>query len=147
MGGAFYRWGRICGLSIGGFLYEGAIYRKTPRGASHIGGITYMPRAPKQCAYKGGCIERVIGRPYCAVHTRAWEGSHSPSSTRAHRTLRIQVLSEEPVCMDCHVNPSTEVGHIVPAYRGGKYMRSNLKGQCRPCNLAQIQQDRVRYGR
>jgi 5-methylcytosine-specific restriction endonuclease McrA len=97
-----------------------------------------MPRAPKPCGHSG-CSTKVRGRTYCDEHTpEQWSGGHG--STRAGRTLREQVLQEEPFCA-CG-SPSTEAGHIVPRAYGGKYTRVNLKGQCRPCNLAQIVTDR-----
>jgi len=55
--------------------------------------------------------------------------------------LRAQVLKEEPWCRDCHLRLSTEAGHIIPRSQGGRDVRTNLKGQCRPCNVAQIQSD------
>ena len=101
-----------------------------------------MPRAPKKCG-RDGCEERVRGRRNCPTHTVAWQGStrtHA-NTTQADQDLRAQVLREEPRCRDCG-GPSTEAGHIVPHVLGGEYVRSNLKGQCRPCNVRQIAQDR-----
>lgn len=112
----------------------------------YLGGVC-MPRAPKQCGYLG-CPVRVRGRTYCVDHTPvAWQGSHTPMSTWAHRKLRTQVLEEEPLCRDCMCARSTDAGHIIPASQGGLYVRDNLKGQCRPCNLAQIAKDRQTYSR
>jgi 5-methylcytosine-specific restriction endonuclease McrA len=104
-----------------------------------------MPRAPKPCG-RTGCTERVRGRTYCEQHTpEPWNGGHG--STRKGRGLRAVVLEEEPFCRDCWVAPSVEAGHIIPVCRGGAYVRSNLKGQCRACNVAQIQRDRIPQGR
>lgn len=101
-----------------------------------------MPRAPKFCGSRG-CTERVLGRPYCVGHTPiAWSGAHHRGSTWAWRKLRAQVLDEEPMCMDCWAAPSTEAGHIVGRAQGGADERANLKGQCRACNLAQMQADK-----
>jgi 5-methylcytosine-specific restriction protein A len=52
------------------------------------------------------------------------------------------VLAEERWCRDCGVRRAVEAGHIRPVAYGGTDTRSNLKGQCRPCNEAQIQKDR-----
>ena len=99
-----------------------------------------MPRAPKYCG-SPGCRERVTGRPYCTGHQPvAWNGGHG--STRAWRKLREQVLAEEPLCRDCS-GLATEAGHVVGRAQGGRDVRANLKGQCRPCNLAQMQRDRM----
>jgi len=99
-----------------------------------------MPRAPKYCGHPP-CMERVVGRAYCIAHTPAqWSGGHG--STRAWRKLRAQVLDEEPMCRDCYAAPSTEAGHIVGRAQGGQDVRHNLKGQCNPCNVAQMQADK-----
>lgn len=104
-----------------------------------------MPRAPKFCG-RVGCGERVVGKPYCADHQPiAWGGGHG--STRRWRTLRAQVLDEEPLCRDCAKAPSTEAGHKTPRSQGGPDERWNLKGQCRPCNLEQLRQDRLSQNR
>lgn len=101
-----------------------------------------MPRAPKFCGTPG-CTERVVGKPYCVDHQpTAWAGPHHRGSTWAWRKLRAEVLEEEPVCMDCGRAPSTDAGHVVGRAQGGQDVRYNLKGQCRPCNLAQMQADR-----
>ena len=103
-----------------------------------------MPRAKKQCG-KAGCDERVRGRTYCAAHEpAAWRGSTGPRRTQAMQDLREQVLREEPVCA-CG-EPAVEAGHIVGHAYGGAYVRSNLRGQCRACNLAQMRADREVWG-
>uniref|UniRef100_A0AAU2V8K7 HNH endonuclease n=1 Tax=Streptomyces sp. NBC_00003 TaxID=2903608 RepID=A0AAU2V8K7_9ACTN len=56
-------------------------------------------------------------------------------STRQWRQVRAAVLGEEPLCWQCG-EPSTEVDHIIPRKHGGDDRRSNLRGSCRPCNLA-----------
>lgn len=99
-----------------------------------------MPRAPKACGNRF-CKNKVRGKTYCPdCQPEAWDGGHG--STRKGRTLREQVLREEPSCRDCG-GVSTEAGHIVPKAYGGEYTRANLKGQCRVCNLAQIASDRA----
>lgn len=101
-----------------------------------------MPRAPKFCGHPP-CMERVVGRPYCVDHTPlAWNGGQSHTGTAAWRRLRAQVLDEEPLCRDCYVAPSTQAGHILGRAHGGRDERYNLKGQCAPCNLAQMHADR-----
>lgn len=104
-----------------------------------------MPRAPKKCG-KPDCEERVRGHKYCPDHTVAWEGSTRSQAniTGPERRLRLAVLQEEPTCRDCGA-PSTVAGHIRPHAYGGAYVRENLKGQCAPCNTAQIQTDRRKY--
>lgn len=103
-----------------------------------------MPRAPKFCG-SPGCYERVVGRAYCVDHQPvAWSGGHG--STRAWRKLRQEVLDEEPLCRDCEKAPSTEAGHIIPRAENGPDERWNLKGQCRPCNMEQLRQDRISSG-
>ncbi len=105
-----------------------------------------MPRAPKQCGSLG-CTTLVRGTTYCLEHApKAWANSHSPASTYATRKLRREVLDEEPICMDCGVNRSTDMGHIIPASQGGPTERWNVKGQCRQCNLNQIRTDKQLYG-
>lgn len=97
----------------------------------------------KKCG-KPDCEERVRGGvKYCAAHTRAWQGSTRAGATRtrADKQLRAQVLAEEPQCRDCGAT-ATEAGHIVGHAQGGQYVRDNLKGQCRSCNLNQMFADR-----
>lgn len=79
----------------------------------------------------------------CPEHRRApWQGA-GKGRTRAQRALALRVVAEEPVCA-CGA-PSTQAGHIVAKAYGGRYERSNLKGQCWPCNLRQIHADRLRH--
>jgi len=101
-----------------------------------------VPRAPKKCATHD-CEERVRGRKHCPEHTVAWAGSTRTAANKdaASQELQQQVLREEPTCRDCGA-PSTVAGHIVPHAYGGPYIRSNLKGQCKGCNNAQIAEDR-----
>jgi 5-methylcytosine-specific restriction protein A len=56
--------------------------------------------------------------------------------TTAWQTLRALVLAEQPVCVLCHVAPSTEVDHIAP-HRGHYalfFNRHNLQGLCATCH-------------
>lgn len=65
-----------------------------------------------------------------------------PRNTRAWRTLRDQVVAEEPTCQLRVVGVctivSTTADHIVPViHRPDLAMdRANLRGACRPCNEA-----------
>jgi hypothetical protein len=104
-----------------------------------------VPRAPKKCGnYE--CEERVRGRKYCDVHTKPWQGStrSGTHTSSADQALRAQVLREEPVCA-CGA-PATDAGHIVAHVHGGLYVRANLRGQCRSCNVRQIATDRRGVG-
>lgn len=101
-----------------------------------------MPRAPKRCG-RPDCPMTVRGRTYCEDHDPgAWAGS-GHGRTRAERELTLLVLDGEPICRDCSRAPSTEAGHIVARSRGGLYVRDNLKGQCRDCNLDQLAIERT----
>jgi 5-methylcytosine-specific restriction endonuclease McrA len=57
---------------------------------------------------------------------------------RRWRTLRAQVLREEPVCAirgPRHTGSSTTVDHVVPGALGGaEFDRGNCRGACGPCN-------------
>jgi len=108
-----------------------------------------MPRAPKACGNRT-CDTRIPGHlRYCPDHERPrWAGAaeQGRSQTRAEQDLARQVLLEEPWCVDCLARgvhtPSAEAGHIVAAALGGPYVRDNLVGQCRACNLDQLNRDR-----
>lgn len=117
----------------------------SPRGA--------LPKRP--CVHPG-CRELVtpgIARGRCKAHElldyrqqRADRGPRVYDKAR-WRTLRLQVLAEEPICrcVDpactthpgqavCH-RPSQEPDHIVPLAQGGASLdRANLRGLCRRCN-------------
>lgn len=63
-------------------------------------------------------------------------------STRAWRTLRAQVLKEEPLCQiqtpGICTRISTTADHRLPVnhYPQLEYDRANLQGACAPCNLS-----------
>jgi hypothetical protein len=40
-------------------------------------------------------------------------------------------------CLDCGVEASLSVGHLVPLSRGGSNSAANIVGQCMPCNRKQ----------
>lgn len=53
------------------------------------------------------------------------------------KTLRKQVLAEEPTCHWCHRAPSTQADHVIELDRGGDpFDRLNIVGSCAPCNSA-----------
>lgn len=58
-------------------------------------------------------------------------------STRAWRTLRAQVLTEEPTCYlhypGC-TGTSTQADHVTPRAEGGTDNRHNLHGACKHCH-------------
>lgn len=61
-------------------------------------------------------------------------------TSRRWRVLRARVIAEEPLCqlrLSCCTIVSDTVDHIVPvSYRPDlKYVRANLRGSCRPCNM------------
>lgn len=63
-----------------------------------------------------------------------------PGSTRAWRKLRDAVIADEPLCWlalpgVCTVR-STTGDHVIPRELGGTDQRSNVRGACRPCNIA-----------
>lgn len=70
---------------------------------------------------------------------RAWP---DPRNTRAWRSLRDQVVAEEPTCrlriVGICTMVSTTADHIVtvPARPDLAMVRTNLRGSCRPCNEA-----------
>jgi len=55
--------------------------------------------------------------------------------------LRHVVLVEEPVCMICERQPSTQVDHIIPVTRGGQDIRTNLQGICTECHDKKTMKD------
>lgn len=55
--------------------------------------------------------------------------------------VRQQMLAEEPTCRLCGA-PTTDVDHILPLVAGGKHVRENLQGLCRPCHLEKSRQER-----
>lgn len=78
----------------------------------------------------------------CPPHSRTKEQQRYNADTRkwyytkAWQTLRLLVLSEEPVCMECYVQPSTAVDHVVPhrGIHGLFWNRGNLQGLCATCH-------------
>src|ERR1700750_72112 len=101
-----------------------------------------MPRAPKLCGV-GGCrnLRPCELHPPAAAYRGGLTARQGRGTSRAERALVAQVLAEEPYCRDC-MAPSTQAGHIVGRAQGGRFVRSNLKGQCVRCNLKQREADK-----
>ena len=86
----------------------------------------------------------VAGR--CARCARQQEQQRPNAASRAWyhtlrwRTLRTQVLHEEPLCRHCldhgETTASREVDHIVPHHgdEGQFWSRANLQGLCSSCH-------------
>jgi 5-methylcytosine-specific restriction protein A len=104
-----------------------------------------MPtRPPSRCAEPGCHALTTAGR--CDEHQRAaWETrskAWGAGSTRRWRTVRAQVLADEPKCRWCG-RPAAEVDHIVPLSRGGsRWDRANLQPLCSHCHDVKSEQDR-----
>lgn len=64
---------------------------------------------------------------------------------RAWRTIRAQVLREEPLCRACAAQgqlvPATDVDHIVSRARGGTDDRANLQPLCHRCHTAKTNRE------
>jgi 5-methylcytosine-specific restriction protein A len=87
---------------------------------------------PNRATYRGRCPQHATQKEQTRYNaaTRKWY------STEDWRILRLTVLAEQPVCMDCKVAPSVEVDHIVP-HRGDYVLfwdRDNLQGLCKQCH-------------
>lgn len=65
-----------------------------------------------------------------------------PRQTRAWRTLRAQVLAEEPICWlqfdGICTGPSTTGDHVISVEERPDLalVRTNVRGACAACNLA-----------
>ena len=71
-------------------------------------------------------------------------GTTQYTSSRAYRTLRDQVLVEEPRCRLCS-QPSEVVDHIQPfrTHPQLAMVRSNLRALCKPCHYRVTGQSRA----
>ena len=84
----------------------------------------------------------IKGGSRCPAHARSnwdrWKARNPNAAlyaTAQWKTLRDQVLAEEPVCTVCQVRPSTEADHIRPVAEGGGFFdRANLRGICKSCH-------------
>jgi 5-methylcytosine-specific restriction protein A len=115
-----------------------------------------MPlRAPRPCR-AAGCPELVTGRDgLCARHARERREAHERTRTNAGkrgygaawRKLRAAVIARDPICVECRVNPSTDVDHILPRASGGTDALSNLQGLCHRCHSRKTAQADGRWSR
>lgn len=109
-----------------------------------------MPRKAKRpCTYPG-CIALVDGGSRCPDHQSEWQRNRNKqideNRPTAHqrgydarwRRIRLRVLREAPLCVDCAARgittAATDVDHIVPLAHGGTHARSNLQSLCKPCH-------------
>jgi 5-methylcytosine-specific restriction protein A len=89
-----------------------------------------LPPGVSRC--HSGAVQQEQQRPNYAF--RRWY------RTQQWRSVRVQVLYEEPCCQEClragHTTPATEVDHIAP--HGGDLVRffdrTNLQGLCAACH-------------
>lgn len=101
-----------------------------------------MPYAPARYCQAPACPHKAEYKGRCQVHARAQEQQRYNASTRKWystedwRLLRLAVLSEQPICVECRTAASTEVDHKVP--HRGDYVRfwdrGNLQGMCKACH-------------
>ena len=62
-----------------------------------------------------------------------WTGSNRRSRLPADwPRRRAAVIARDPICMECHLRPSTEADHKQP---GDDHRLANLQGLCLPCHL------------
>lgn len=63
---------------------------------------------------------------------RGWHGSDRHDRLPSNwGSIRRRILARDPSCCSCHINPSTQVDHIV---RGDDHDEANLQGLCAPCH-------------
>lgn len=98
--------------------------------------------ALRPCTGSLTCPHTAIYRGRCHEHAREKERTRYNADTRkwycteAWRILRLSILGEQPVCVNCRQAASTEVDHIIP-HRGEYALfweRTNLQGMCSPCH-------------
>lgn len=101
-----------------------------------------MPRAALRVCATASCPNPATYRGRCQTHAAQQERTRYNADTRKWyssehwRSLRLRVLADEPICMDCHVTASTECDHKVP-HRGNPALfwdRANLQGLCAVCH-------------
>lgn len=101
-----------------------------------------MPTAARSYCLEQRCPNTATYRGRCAEHAQQKEQTRYNADTRkwycieAWSDLRLTVLAEQPVCVDCKRAPSTQVDHIVP-HRGEYekfWNRANLQGMCSACH-------------
>lgn len=97
--------------------------------------------APLRPCANRNCAHLVRRGVPCPVHGGAEQRRSNVETRRLYRTsrwraLRMQVLTEDPVCRDCETKGltrlNTEVDHIVPHQNDLVLFwdRSNLQGMC-----------------
>jgi 5-methylcytosine-specific restriction protein A len=108
-----------------------------------------MPLAPKRPCSRPYCRRLLEHGEQCPDHgptARSRENDRQPRraqkrrfyQTAAWRSLRDDVLAEEPVCKICRKAPSACVDHkrTVDEAPELALVRSNLQGACLPCHSA-----------
>ena len=107
-----------------------------------------MPTAaPRACPVQG-CPSLVSRTQPCPQHARRpFQSPRSlKGSTRAWRRRRLQVLMQNPLCVDCtaegRVGAATEVDHIIPVAQGGTDEDDNLAGRCHAHHHAKTVRER-----
>ena len=101
-----------------------------------------MPMAPLRPCAAPGC-PALVSAGRCPTHAQALERARPNRDVRrwyftaAWRSVRRQVLDEQPLCVECgkqqRITPAVDVDHIVP-YEGdyGRFIdRTNLQGLCK----------------
>ena len=94
-----------------------------------------MPYRPANPCPEPLCPVLVPGGGRCPAHkVRRKRGSSTRQGYGSDwRSLRAQVLAEEPSCRICGAT-TTDADHIVPRSQGGRDVRSNLQGLCHSCH-------------
>lgn len=112
-----------------------------------------MPYAPgKACASVGCAGIAPHGKRVCEACDR--ERARQRRATQANakklynsafwKRVREVVLTEEPICMICQRNPSTDVDH-----KDGDYTntaRDNLQGLCHGCHSTKTAKEQGSFG-
>ncbi len=119
-----------------------------------------MPDAiRKPCSNPGGCSALVpFGR--CEAHAqqtgRAFDSRRGSSTRRGydyrHQRERETFLKRNPICVHCkadgHVEPATELDHIIPHKGNQKLLRdqSNWQGLCKSCHSRKTNAEKGKTG-
>lgn len=121
--------------------------------------ILAMPQLPLRPCAEPHCPALVRGRARCEAHEkgaqafdRARRGSsHARGYDARWRTRRNAHLAKSPVCVMClpHVEPATEVDHIVPA-KGNQALFDddhNLQSLCKAHHSQKTAREDGGFGR